>query len=48
MSQQDSDVDFVTPRIGPSGCDEEEVVRHVFHANLEAEAPSNLVPCVLF
>ena len=25
-----------------------EVVRHVFHANLEAEAPSNLVPCVLF
>ena len=24
MSQQDSDDDFVTPRIGPSGCDEEE------------------------
>ena len=24
MSQQDSDDDFVTPRIGPLGCDEEE------------------------
>ena len=23
-----------------------EVVRHVFHANLEAEAQSHLVPCV--